>query len=422
MKRSQDRFFIEKTERNKMKDFFGLHPTLKIRLIMNFFGTLCFSTVGGSMTIYYNKYMGAGITGLLLVISSVMVFLVGLYAGHLSDVQGRRPVMIFSTAITGFGGALATFANSSFYFNPWVTFLGFLIINFGFGFFNTASQAMIVDLTTSENRRVVYSIQYWIINFAIMIGSGLSGWFFRDYLVWLLLAITIEEIVSCLVVIFWIDESFNPDTQQHKQESNIIKAYFTVAKDRIFMYYLFASVFIAMIFNQIDYYLPVHLSDSFSTTRILGLELYGQRMLTLFLLINTLIIVLFMSKMNQLTKNWSRSTGITLGIFLQGLGFIIAFLGHNLSWEVTAAVVATLGEMILVPFSQALRADLMEGDHVGTYTGAFSVTQPVASVLSGVLVSLSALYGNIGMAIFMGIIILLSILPSLRAIRMHEAS
>ncbi|TKV30532.1 MFS transporter, partial [Citrobacter sp. TBCS-11] len=46
-----------------MKDFFGLHPTLKIRLIMNFFGTLCFSTVGGSMTIYYNKYMGAGITG-----------------------------------------------------------------------------------------------------------------------------------------------------------------------------------------------------------------------------------------------------------------------------------------------------------------------------------------------------------------------
>ena len=404
-----------------MKDFFGLHPTLKIRLIMNFFGTLCFSTVGGSMTIYYNKYMGAGITGLLLVISSVMVFLVGLYAGHLSDVQGRRPVMIFSTAITGFGGALATFANSSFYFNPWVTFLGFLIINFGFGFFNTASQAMIVDLTTSENRRVVYSIQYWIINFAIMIGSGLSGWFFRDYLVWLLLAITIEEIVSCLVVIFWIDESFNPDTQQHKQESNIIKAYFTVANDRIFMYYLFASVFIAMIFNQIDYYLPVHLSDSFRTARIFGIEVYGQRMLTIFLMVTTLVIVLFMGRVNKLTKNWSRSSGISIGIILQGLGFMIAFLGRDLTWELIAALVATIGEMILVPFSQALRADLMDGDQVGTYTGAFSVNQPIASVLSGILVSLSSLYGNIGMTIFMFFIIVLGVLPSLRAIRMHES-
>ena len=405
-----------------MKEFWGLHPTIKIRLVMNFLGGLCFSTVGGSMTIYYNKYMGAGVTGLLLIVSSIMVFLVGLYAGHLTDLKGRRPVMLFSTAVTAVGAALATFSNSEFYFNPWTTFFGFLIVNFGFGFFNTASQAMIVDLTTSENRRTVYSIQYWIINFAIMIGSGLSGWFFRDYLVWLLLVITIEEILSFVVVLFWIDESFDPHQEHQKKAPNIIKAYFFVAKDSIFMSYLFASVFIAMIFNQIDYYLPVHLSDSFSTTRILGLELYGQRMLTLFLLINTLIIVLFMSKMNQLTKNWSRSTGITLGIFLQGLGFIIAFLGHNLSWEVTAAVVATLGEMILVPFSQALRADLMEGDHVGTYTGAFSVTQPVASVLSGVLVSLSALYGNIGMAIFMGIIILLSILPSLRAIRMHEAS
>ena len=405
-----------------MKEFWGLHPTIKIRLVMNFLGGLCFSTVGGSMTIYYNKYMGAGITGLLLIVSSIMVFLVGLYAGHLTDLKGRRPVMLFSTAVTAVGAALATFSNSGFYFNPWTTFFGFLIVNFGFGFFNTASQAMIVDLTTSENRRTVYSIQYWIINFAIMIGSGLSGWFFRDYLVWLLLVITIEEILSFVVVLFWIDESFDPHQEHQKKAPNIIKAYFFVAKDSIFMSYLFASVFIAMIFNQIDYYLPVHLSDSFSTTRILGLELYGQRMLTLFLLINTLIIVLFMSKMNQLTKNWSRSTGITLGIFLQGLGFIIAFLGHNLSWEVAAAVVATLGEMILVPFSQALRADLMEGDHVGTYTGAFSVTQPVASVLSGVLVSLSALYGNIGMAIFMGIIILLSILPSLRAIRMHEAS
>ncbi|MDT2584044.1 MFS transporter [Lactococcus petauri] len=405
-----------------MKEFWGLHPTIKIRLVMNFLGGLCFSTVGGSMTIYYNKYMGAGITGLLLIVSSIMVFLVGLYAGHLTDLKGRRPVMLFSTAVTAVGAALATFSNSGFYFNPWTTFFGFLIVNFGFGFFNTASQAMIVDLTTSENRRTVYSIQYWIINFAIMIGSGLSGWFFRDYLVWLLLVITIEEILSFVVVLFWIDESFDPHQEHQKKAPNIIKAYFFVAKDSIFMSYLFASVFIAMIFNQIDYYLPVHLSDSFSTTRILGLELYGQRMLTLFLLINTLIIVLFMSKMNQLTKNWSRSTGITLGIFLQGLGFIIAFLGHNLSREVTAAVVATLGEMILVPFSQALRADLMEGDHVGTYTGAFSVTQPVASVLSGVLVSLSALYENIGMAIFMGIIILLSILPSLRAIRMHEAS
>ncbi len=403
-----------------MKDFKTLHPTIKIRLLMNFIGSLCFSTVGGSMTIYYNKYMGAGITGILLILSSIMVFVVGLYAGHLTDQRGRRPIMLFSTAVTTVGAAVATIANSNFFFDPWITFLGFLILNFGFGFFNTASQAMIVDLTTSENRREVYSIQYWIINFAILLGSGLSGWFFRDYLVWLLLAITIEEFASFLVVLFWIDESFGPESQSTRQEVNIIKAYFTVAKDKVFMYYLFASVFIAMIFNQTDYYLPVHLSDGFHATTFLGIEIYGQRMLTIFLIINTLIIVLFMSTLNKWTRNWSRSSGIGVGILLEGAGFIIAFLGNNFAFEVTASIVATFGEMILVPFSQALRADLMEGDQVGTYTGAFSVTQPVASVLSGALVSFSSLYGSYGMAIVMGFIILLSIVPSIKAIRLHE--
>lgn len=403
-----------------MKEFFKLHPTIRLRLLMNFFGALCFSTVGGSMTIYYNKYMGAGITGILLIISSVMVFLVGLYAGHLTDMRGRRPMMLLSTLITTVGAALATFSNSAVYFNPWLTFLGFLILNFGFGFFNTASQAMIVDLTTSENRRTVYSIQYWIINFAIMIGSGLSGWFFRDYLAWLLLAITVEEFVSFLVVLFWIDESFDPKQIQKKMETNIIKAYFSVAKDYAFMYYLFASIFIAMIFNQVDYYLPVHLSDHFTVTHFFNLEIYGQRMLTIFLIINTFVIVLGMNGMNKLTKNWSRQKGIGIGVVLQGTGFVVAFIGHDFVWEVIAAFVATVGEMILVPFSQALRADLMEGDNVGTYTGAFSVTQPIASVISGVLVSFSGIYGDIGMAIFMVIIVLLGVVPALKAIYLHE--
>ena len=97
-------------------------------------------------------------------------------------------------------------------------------------------------------------------------------------------------------------------------------------------------------------------------------EVYGQRMLTIFLMVNTLVIVLFMGRVNKLTKNWSRSSGISIGIILQGLGFMIAFLGRDFTWELIAALVATIGEMILVPFSQALRADLMDGDQVGTYT------------------------------------------------------
>lgn len=405
-----------------MKEFLTLHRTIKLRIMMNFIGALCFSTIGSSMTIYYNKYMGAGVTGLLLIASSVMVFLVGLWAGHLSDIYGRRPVMLFSTVITTLGGVLATFSNSAFFFSPWLTYFGFLILNFGFGFFNTASQAMIVDVTETSNRKFVYSVQYWVVNLAILFGSALSGWFFRDYLVWLLLAITLEEIFSFLVILLFIPETFDPIKVQHKSkmESNILRAYKSVAHDTTFMYYCLASIFIAMIFSQIDYYLPVHLSDSFTTTTIFGVQIYGQRMLTIFLIVNTLLIVLFMNFINHLTENWTRKMGIGIGVILQGLGFILAFLGHDFRWEMIASIVATVGEMILVPVSQAFRADLMDGDKVGVYTGVFSVTQPVASILSGLLLGGSRFYGNIGMALFMVIIVVSAVFPAIKAIGMHE--
>lgn len=405
-----------------MKEFLTLHRTIKLRIMMNFIGALCFSTIGSSMTIYYNKYMGAGVTGLLLIASSVMVFLVGLWAGHLSDIYGRRPVMLFSTVITTLGGVLATFSNSTFFFSAWLTYFGFLILNFGFGFFNTASQAMIVDVTETSNRKFVYSVQYWVVNLAILFGSALSGWFFRDYLVWLLLAITLEEIFSFLVILLFIPETFDPIKVQHKSkmESNILRAYKSVAHDTTFMYYCLASIFIAMIFSQIDYYLPVHLSDSFTTTTIFGVQIYGQRMLTIFLIVNTLLIVLFMNFINHLTENWTRKMGIGIGVILQGLGFILAFLGHDFRWEMIASIVATVGEMILVPVSQAFRADLMDGDKVGVYTGVFSVTQPIASILSGLLLGGSRFYGNIGMALFMVIIVVSAVFPAIKAIGMHE--
>lgn len=404
-----------------MKDFFKLNRQIQLRILMMFVGGLCFSTVGGSMTIYYNEHMGAGITGILLIISNILTFVVGLWAGHLSDLRGRRPLMLFACLVTTVGGLTATFANSPWYFNPWLTYIGFLILFFGYGFFNAAATAMMVDLTTSDNRRMVYSLQYWVINMAILIGSALSGWFFRDYLFELLLVISIEEFLSFLVIYFWIGESFHPELAKRKAESNIFKAYQWVAKDTAFMWYCLSAIFTAMIFNQLDNYLPVHLSDHFVTTSIFGVEIYGQRMLSIFLIVNTLLIVLFIGGINRWTKNWRRETGILVGLVLQGSGFIVAFLGTTLSVELIATAVATFGEMIGVGFIQAYRADLMEGDSAGTYSGFFTITQPVASVLSGVLVSFSAVYGNVGMAFFMVLIIVFAVLPAMRSIRIKQA-
>ncbi|CRH93613.1 Uncharacterised protein [Chlamydia trachomatis] len=54
------------------------------------------------------------------------------------------------------------------------------------------------------------------------------------------------------------------------------------------------------------------------------------------------------------------------------------------------------GEMINVPASQFLRADMMNQDKIGSYSG---FTQPIASIIASSMVSLSHFTGKIGVQI-----------------------
>jgi MFS family permease len=83
--------------------------------------------------------------------------------------------------------------------------------------------------------------------------------------------------------------------------------------------------------------------------RFLGFEIYGQRMLTLFVMLNTLIIIISMTFVNQLTSKWSERKSLTTGALLQGLGFAAAFLMNSFIPLILASIVMTIGEMILVP-------------------------------------------------------------------------
>jgi len=404
-----------------VKDFFELSRNIKLRIIMTFIGVLTFSTIGSSMTIYYNQHMGASLTGLLLIISSVLSFLVGIWSGHFTDIHGRKPTMMIGALTSTFGAALATFANSPVLFNPWLTFVGLVASSFGWGFFNSGASAMLVDITTTKTRKVVFSLNYWVLNIGVALGSGISGWLFRDHLFMLLSIVVTGDVINLLIVKFLIVETFDPAHHAEHQQTNIFKAYLQVSKDRTFMLYLLATLFITMLFTQPDYFLPVHLSgNAFHTSHIFGVEIYGQRMLTIMAVTNTICVVLFMSFFRKQTNKWSNRRGFAIGAILMGLGWAMAVWSNNVLFEFLAAVLNVGGELIFVPFEQSLRADMMNPEQIGTYTGAFSAIQPMAQVICGALVSFSPLYGSMGMGIILLVVTSLGVLPGLVSIRRYE--
>lgn len=384
-----------------MKEFLQLNRNLKLRMLTMFLVAILNSSILPNMTIYYSRYFGTMVTGLLLIMVSIASFLAGLYGGHLADVYGRKPVMIGGGLMIAAGYAIAATMNSPWLQDPHVTFVGFLIAGVGASGANPAEQAMIIDASTPQNRQYVYSISYWIVNISVMIGSALGGWFFRDYLFELLTGMIIVSVVNLCIITLGMKEIEHATEAVSNSLSSLLHAYQEVMTDRRYMLFLIGWIFAGIISSQPDYYLAVHLGADFHATTILGVHLYGQRMLSMVTLTNTIMIVTMMGLFTRISRDWSLAKTYSLGAALSALGFASAFVGDRFWPLIVSAIILTLGEMFVVPSSQTLRADMMNPARIGVYSGAMMAVNPLASIIAGMLVSASGLLGNWGMAAVM---------------------
>jgi DHA1 family multidrug resistance protein B-like MFS transporter len=402
-----------------MNEFMTLDRNLKLRTLTVFLTVLLGSSIGPNMTIYYVQYFGALVTGFLLIAVSVVSFIAGLYGGHLADVFGRKWTMMLGSVFMILGYATAVVVNSPWLVNPYVTFVGFLLASVGGSLADPAEQAMMIDSSTLENRRFVYSLIYWVINIAVMVGAAIGGWFFREYLFELLLGMMIVAMINMSIIRFGMSETLVKTSGTVSSSVwQAVKSYALVFSDKRYIIFLFGGVMTTVIFTQPDYYLAAHLGESFNQVNLFGVAIYGQRMLSLMLVINTVMIVLMMTLFNKLTENWPLLTAFAIGVALQGFGFAISFLLNDFWPLVLMAVVFTLGEMINVPASQTMRADMMNPAQIGAYSGAFSAARPVGTIIAGGMVTLSHFVGHVGVSIFLMGITVLAIVLTVVARRM----
>ncbi|MDR0297986.1 MAG: MFS transporter [Streptococcaceae bacterium] len=400
-----------------MRDFRALDKNLQLRLVIVFLGAFSYGTLFSSMTIYYNQYFGSVLTGMLLAFSSVIAFLSGLIAGYFSDRFGRRPTMLWGTEVSVVGALVATLANSPLGVNAWVTYGGFLLISTGYNLIVTAGNAMIIDASDVKNRKTVFSLDYWAQNLSVVFGAAVGAWLFKPAFFVLLVLLVLEMLVTYVITYFWITE-----TKKTKRivTDNLFSSYKTVVKDKTYLIFLGANTLSLFIILQFDNYLPVHLSDNFQTFTFLGLTIYGQRMLTIYLIIACLLVVLFMQSFNHLTAKWRNQTSFIIGLILMTLGMSLSFIFVTFWPIIIASFIYTFGEIIYTPAVQTIGASLMAPDKIGAYNGASSLRQPIASILAASLVTGSAVLKTFGIVSILALTSFLSILLVMQAIIRHS--
>jgi len=187
----------------------------------------------------------------------------------------------------------------------------------------------------------------------------------------------IDSVLSCIVAVifFKLIPETKPETSPEKKQESLWKTvagYRHVLRDLAFMAFNIASMLMLIVYQQMYNSLPVYLRDShgFST------QAYGFLLTT-----SAIVVVLFQFWVSRTIKSRPPFLMMALGTAFYVVGFgMFGFISAYLMFML-AFVVITIGEMIVVPTSQALAANFAPVEMRGRYMAVLGLSWAIPSTI-----------------------------------------
>ena len=322
-------------------------------------------------SLYVTQKFNIGMTqaGLILGLWSAFGLVGSLVGGALTDRFGRRQLILFGLVFSALSSLSLGLANSLAILYPLSIGIGFLSNIDG-----PAYNAMVADLLPEKQRSEGFGILRVADNLAWIIGPAVGGFVAsRSFF----MLFVIDSALSCLiaVIFFRLITETKPVASAEKSHETIwqtVAGYKVALRDLAFMAFLFVSLLMLLVYYQIQNSLPVYLRNvhGFST------EAYG------FMLMSTaVLVVLAQFWVTRVTKNRPPFVMMALGAALYAIGFGMFGFISAYSLFILAALVITLGEMIVEPISQALAANFAPPDMRGRYMAVFGLSSIIPTTI-----------------------------------------
>lgn len=366
------------------------------------------------MAIYFARSMGETITGVLLTLSVVASMFSSALGGYYADKIGRKRLMVFSEAVFLLAYLVMAFANSPWLNSPMLTFVAFFVTNVCWGVYGPADEAMLLDVTTVENRQLMYAIFYWITNLTMAVGASIGAFLFDSFRFFLFAAMAIVILGTLLTTVFLIEETYIPhpynpypdaqDGGEVRLENgslrpgrgvNIIHNYIAVLKDGPFVRYVLAGMLVMAVEFQLSNYIGIRLSQTVPKQSLFQFQQFvlhidGVKLLGFLQTENTVLVVLFAGLAARVASRFSDKKVLTLGILPNVIGYSVMTVTSQPFLLMIAMLFATIGEVTAVPVRQAYLGDLAPSTARSSYVAVNGMTFSASRVLSSLGVMLGA--------------------------------
>ncbi|UFJ40239.1 MFS transporter [Brevibacillus humidisoli] len=373
------------------------------------------------MALHFTESFGKDAAGLLLMVPPLLGIVASLIGGQLSDRIGRRPAMIFASAMES--AMFVLFALSS---SPWVDYLAFIGLSVAGSIYWPASAAMVTDLTTEEERRKVFATFYTTMNIGVVVGPIIGSMFFIHHRTALFVVCAAVSMLLTTLLFVLIKESLPASARKMREQANTPKeqwrSYAVIFRDKMFALYIMAGILVAIVFMQMDLYMGIYIKEhvpeqtlftwgDWSFT-VAPTEVFGW-----LIGLNGLMVVLFTLLVTRMFSHWNDRNALVLSSILSGIGMFAMGLTANVWLLFGCMVLFTLGELIRTPVAQTFVSKYAPEESRGQYMGASTLQFSIGRFLAPAAIGLSQWLPPLGV---FGVILLCALISALLYVRLFR--
>ncbi|CDG21410.1 putative transporter [Xenorhabdus poinarii G6] len=340
-----------------------------------------------------------------LAMGVIMLFLVGnLIGGKISDTLGHKRVMVCGEM----AGSLVLIVCG--FFSDWPVILPALLFlsYFFYGVSLPASNALVADISSPNNRSAVMSLSYLAYSLGSGIGPILAGYLFWNYTDWIFWGNGFASLIAVFIVLFGVNNHTHDDKTNKIALSELEKAtegsVWRVFKERPrLLIFGILCTFLWFALNQKTITTPLYLSHIFDKQ---GPILYGQLMT-----FASILVVIITPILIKLTSNLCDIKNLAISGFVFALGYSLILFYSSVSIQFVAWFFLVIGEVLLLTKEGVYLANHSPISHRGRISGILTTIRHLLLMPTYILIG--AYIQSDGYVYTWGLIITVSLVAGL---------
>lgn len=337
-----------------------IHPLAWTIILGTMFGRLVTSMSIPFLSIYLTQVLGATPTqtGFTVAVSSLAGVMISFYGGYISDIIGRKTVMLIS--VFCWAGVFFGFSAAQ---HLWVFFLVNTLNGLCRAVFEPTSRALLSDITPPDHKLLVFNLRYAAVNLGVVFGPiiGLQLGSAKSTFPFLIAGIVYIAYGLVLFLQFSVHHSSLP-ARSVVQAPRLREALATTGRDRVFLPVLLGTTFCVLGYGHFSSTLAQYLAMNTHFSD-------GRQLFSYMLSLNAVTVLVVQYPIVRTASKFPPLIPLILGNACVALSLLLFGVAGGVALLMFSVVLFTIGEVLLFTMMDMLIDRIAKPEWKGTYFG-----------------------------------------------------